>query len=156
MNTISLVEVPDCQVLGITRTGTYALIPDLLMKVYEYAMEQHAVIAGPPVFVCHETSPEEVMTANAQGTARVEVAWPVSGVARGSGDITVYTLPGGRMVRTVHRGPYDACAPAYERLFAYIVAEGLSIAGPVREVYLNDPHEVAPEEILTEIYAPVM
>ncbi|MDD3248518.1 MAG: GyrI-like domain-containing protein [Methanosarcina sp.] len=29
------------------------------------------------------------------------------------------------------------------------------IFGPVREVYLNDPREVPPEEILTEIYAPL-
>nr|WP_239451403.1 GyrI-like domain-containing protein [Methanosarcina horonobensis] len=32
---------------------------------------------------------------------------------------------------------------------------GKIITGPVREVYLNDPREVQPEEILTEIYAPL-
>ncbi|WP_305791978.1 GyrI-like domain-containing protein [Methanococcoides sp. AM1] len=31
----------------------------------------------------------------------------------------------------------------------------MTITGPTREVYLNDPAEVSPEEILTEIYAPV-
>ena len=30
---------------------------------------------------------------------------------------------------------------------------GKRIAGPVRELYLNDPREVQPDEILTEIYA---
>jgi AraC family transcriptional regulator len=29
------------------------------------------------------------------------------------------------------------------------------VAGPTREVYLNDPKEVPPDELLTEIYAPV-
>ena len=33
--------------------------------------------------------------------------------------------------------------------------KGLTITGPTREIYLNDPMEVPPEEILTEIYAPV-
>jgi effector-binding domain-containing protein len=27
--------------------------------------------------------------------------------------------------------------------------------GPIREIYLNDPREVSPEELLTEIYAPI-
>jgi len=30
---------------------------------------------------------------------------------------------------------------------------GKRIAGPVRELYLNDPREVQPDEILTEMYA---
>ncbi|MGB9941250.1 hypothetical protein [Methanosarcina sp.] len=29
------------------------------------------------------------------------------------------------------------------------------MAGPVRELYLNDPREVQPDEILTEVYAPL-
>ncbi|GAH06344.1 unnamed protein product, partial [marine sediment metagenome] len=29
------------------------------------------------------------------------------------------------------------------------------IIGPIREVYLNDPREVGPEETITEIYVPI-
>ena len=29
------------------------------------------------------------------------------------------------------------------------------ITGPIREIYINDPREVAEEDILTEIYVPV-
>jgi len=29
------------------------------------------------------------------------------------------------------------------------------MAGPIREIYLNDPFEVPKEELLTEIYAPI-
>jgi AraC family transcriptional regulator len=29
------------------------------------------------------------------------------------------------------------------------------LVGPTREIYLNDPGEVPPEEILTDIYAPI-
>ena len=59
------------------------------------------------------------------------------------------------MAKTVHRGPYEACEPTYAKLFAWIGENGKRIAGPLREVYLNDPKEVPPEEILTEIYAPI-
>ncbi|KQC06142.1 MAG: transcriptional regulator, partial [Methanolinea sp. SDB] len=103
----------------------------------------------------HETSPECVKEANEKGTALVEVAWPVSGTVTGSGDIQVYTLPGGKMVRTVHRGPYETCEPTYLALFSWIEAHKLKISGFIREIFPNDPREVKPEEIITEILVPV-
>ena len=155
MEDIALVEVAAQQVMGIRKTGTYALIPELLMKIYEYSQKKKIVIDGPPLFLCHESSSEAVMEANEKGTAIVEVAWPVSGSVKGSRDIKVYRLPGGKMVHTVHKGPYESCEPTYQKLFAWIEAHGLPISGPIREVYPNDPRVVTPEEIITEIFVPV-
>ncbi|NYT05905.1 MAG: transcriptional regulator [Methanomicrobiales archaeon] len=155
MEDITIVDVPDRTVLGIRRTGHYRLIAELLCPLAEYAMGRGIPITGPPVFVMHENSPEEAMQADAAGTADVEVAFPVpEGTEPGPG-MRVYTLPGGRMARTVHKGPYEACEPTYLRLFAWLQERGLRITGPMREEYLNDPREVPPEEILTVIYAPV-
>jgi AraC family transcriptional regulator len=155
MENITLVEVAAQQVVGIRKTGTYILIPELLMKVYEYTVKKKMVIAGPPLFLCHEISPEAVMAANEKGTATVEVAWPVSGTVKGSRDMKVYELPGGKMVHTVHRGPYESCEPTYLKIFTRIETQGLNISGPIREVYPNDPRVVRPEEIITEIFVPV-
>ncbi|OPY38203.1 MAG: Bacterial transcription activator, effector binding domain [Methanoregula sp. PtaU1.Bin051] len=155
MDEIAIVKVPKQKVLGIRKSGTYRLIPELLMKVYEYAVSKKIAIAGPPVFLCHETSPESVREANEKGTAVVEVAWPVAGTAKGNREIRAYDLPGGKMVRTVHYGPYETCEPTYLKLFSWIAEKGLIINGPVREIYPNDPREVKPEEIITEILVPV-
>jgi effector-binding domain-containing protein len=155
MEEIALVTVPEQKVLGITKTGSYQVIPELLMQVIGYIVSENITIAGPPVFICHETSPECVKEAAEKGTAVVEVAWPVGGNAKASGDIRAYTLPGGKMVRTVHKGPYAECEPTYLNVFAWIAENGLTITGPVREVYPNDPREVQPEDIITEIYIPV-
>jgi effector-binding domain-containing protein len=155
MEDITLVEVSAQQVIGIQKTGTYRLIPELLMKIYEYSAKKKMVIAGPPLFLCHENSPEAVMVANEKGTAIVEVAWPVLGNVRGSRDIKVYELPGGKMVHTIHKGPYESCEPTYQKLFAWIETQGLHISGPIREVYPNDPRVVKPEDIITEIFVPV-
>lgn len=156
MEEITTVDVPPQQVVGITRTGTYRLIPELLQEIYGFIVAHSLTITGMPTFICHETSPEAVMAANEQGTAVVEVAWPVSGAVRGSGGITAYELPGGKMVRTMHRGPYETCEPTYLALFAFIADRELRIAGPIREIYPNNPHEVAPEDILMEIMVPVL
>ncbi len=155
MAKIHLVDMPDMDVLSRKKTGTYALIPELLMQVVMYIQEKGIPIAGPPFFICSETSPEAVQHAQETGTAVVEVAWPVNGPVQGSGDIQYRKLAGGKMAHTVHKGPYEACEPAYLALFDWIREKGLTICGPVREVYPNDPREVPPDEILTLIYIPV-
>jgi effector-binding domain-containing protein len=155
MEEIAIVEVAAQQVLGIKKTGTYALIPELLMKVYEYSVKKKLVITGPPIFICHEISPEAVMEANTKGTARVEVAWPVSGTTKGTKEMKVYVLAGGKMAHIIHYGPYESCEPAYLKLVAWIKEKGLMISGPIREVYPNDPRVVPPEKIITEIFVPV-
>lgn len=155
MDEITIVNVPAQKVLGITKTGTYQLIPDLLMQVAGYIISEKGTIAGPPVFICHETSPESVKEANENGTAVIEVAWPVMGTVKGSGEITAYELPGGKMVHAIHRGPYEECEPTYRKLFTWIADNSLVMNGPIREVYPNDPREVKPEDIITEIFVPV-
>ncbi len=155
MADIEIIEVPDQTVLGIRRTGHYRIISELLPEIAIYAMEQGIPITGMPVFVMHEFSPEEAMKADEEGTADVEVAFPVPEGTKPGPGMNVYTLMGGRMARTYHKGPYEECEPTYMQLFAWLEEQGLAITGPMREVYHNDPREVPPEEILTEILAPV-
>lgn len=147
-------------VLGIRERGSYKKIPELLSKIYPYAMSRGLKIKGHPMFVCHEMNKEEAMQANEAGTADVEVCVPVKekieideeGSELG---IVCYEIPGGKFARTVHKGPYEECEGTYNELFEWINLHGYRISGPIRECYLNDPKEVAPEEIETEIYAPI-
>lgn len=155
MEEISVVEVPPLQVLGIRERGKYEKIKDMIMTVIQYAMEKGIPVTGPPIFLMHETSHEEALKADQEGNADIEIAWPVSGKVAGRGAIRNYTLPGGIMAKMVIRGPYEESGPAYERLFTWIRQNKKEIAGPIRELYLNDPREVPPEEILTEIYIPI-
>ena len=155
MEEISIVEIPPQKVAGIRKTGTYALIPELLMKVYAFLDKNGIYPSGMPAFICHETSPEAVTEANENGTADVEVVWPVSGDPCGGEDVEIYELPGGKMVRAVHLGPYDTCESTYLKVFSWIAEKGLCISGSIREIYHNNPHEVKPEEIMTEILVPV-
>ena len=74
---------------------------------------------------------------------------------KGNREINVYELPGGKMVHTVHKGPYESCEATYLKVFSWIKEKRLQISGPIREVYPNDPREVPPEKIITEIFVPV-
>jgi len=132
----------------------YSEIATILPHLFEFALGKGIQIQG-PIFVCHEVTPEDAMKANEEGNADIEVAIPISGKVKNTEEIKSYVLPGGEMAKIIHKGLYEACAPTYQKLFAWLETDGKRIAGPIREVYLNDPHEVPPEEILTEIYAPI-
>ena len=155
MSEITEVMVDDQMVLGTKKRGKYREIAVLLPKLFQFAVPRGIRITGPPLFICHEMTEEEAMKADEEGNADVEVAIPVSERIEGTDEITCYELKGGRMAKIVHKGPYEACKPTYDKLFAWTGANGKEIIGPIREAYLNDPREVGPEEILTEIYAPI-
>lgn len=156
MDQISLVEVEPQLVIGMRQRGGYERIGQMLMLLYQYAAEHGAQIAGPPVYICHEMGEEEAQKASAEGNAELEVAFPISLRVEESEDVKCYELPGGLMAKVVHKGPYEACSPTYQKLFDWISTHDKKIVGFTREVYLNDPSQVSQEELLTEILAPVV
>ena len=67
-------------------------------------------------------------------------------------------LAGGRYAVTAFKGPYTGLAAAYEYLYgpwAGQAGETIRMA-PCFEVYLDDPREVPPEELRTDIYVPLV
>jgi hypothetical protein len=55
----------------------------------------------------------------------------------------------GPAVQVMHVGPYDQVGGSYEQLDAYGKVHGLTVIGPAHEIYISDPHRVAPEKIKT-------
>lgn len=157
MSEITIVELSPQQVLGMRRRGAYREIPVIFSKIFEFIFSKNIQVVGYPTFLCHEITFEEVEKADKEENADIEVAVPVAGVIEhmDNEEIQLYELPGGKMAKIIHKGPYEECVPTYERLYSWIAEQGKTIIGPVREVYFNDPREVPPEEILTEIYAPI-
>lgn len=155
MSEITVVEVDTKLVLGMRRWGKYQEIANMFPILFRYAVGAGAQIAGHPMFVCHETTIEDVKKADEEGNADVEVAVPIASEIKGTDEIKCYELPGGTMAKIIHKGPYEACEPTYLKLYTWLEENNKKITGPTREVYLNDPKEVTPEETLTEIYAPI-
>ena len=155
MYSITEKQIPRQTVICIRRRGPYRLIAEMIPELCCWADEKGLDITGPPMFLCHETTPEEAMKADEEECADVEVVVPISGPAEENEEITCYEIPTETVACVVHRGPYDSVTPAYEALYAWIEEHDKVITGPIREIYLNDPAEVGPEEILTQICVPV-
>jgi effector-binding domain-containing protein len=85
----------------------------------------------------------------------VEVFMPVARIFDPPEGIRVRRLQGGKVVSTVHEGPYDAIAPVYAALSTWVPAHGHQFAGPPRELYLNDPHAPGTTVPRTEVQFPI-
>jgi len=127
----------------------------MLASLFEYAISYKAIIVGHPLFLYHEKSVEEAKRADEAGNADIEVCIPIAKKVPENDEIKCYEISGGKMAKITHKGPYEESVPVYERLFAWLEENGCKLTGSIREAYLNDPKEVAPEEILTIIYVPI-
>ena len=109
---------------------------------------ESAAASGPPLIVYHDMIDQET-------DGDIEICVPVAGAVSGDSDVYGRELEGGPMVTTVHRGPYEEIAAAYHTVTGWISEHGHEMAGPPREIYLNDPQTVAPEELLTRVEFPI-
>jgi hypothetical protein len=60
-------------------------------------------------------------------------------------------LPGGAFAQALHTGPYEEIALTVHGVLAWFGDHGHAPAGPVREVYLNDPGSTPPEHLETRV-----
>jgi effector-binding domain-containing protein len=85
----------------------------------------------------------------------VEIGFPVAKSLPEKDEIKATQLPGGKLARCLYTGPYNKIEPAYTALTEYVKEQGHEPTGVAYEFYLNDPGEVAPEELLTQIVFPL-
>ena len=73
------------------------------------------------------------------------------------GDIGVQVIPGGEYAVTTHFGPYHKLGETYTKLLGqWLPRSGRELlSAPCFEVYLNDPQSTEPEDLITDIYAPL-
>jgi DNA-binding transcriptional MerR regulator len=64
-------------------------------------------------------------------------------------------LPAATCAWTTHRGSYDELGLAHHALFAWAQERGHDAQAAVREIYVNDPNEVAEDALLTEVLLPL-
>jgi effector-binding domain-containing protein len=85
----------------------------------------------------------------------IDICVPVAPDLDVDGDVTRVDVPAQLVASTVHRRPYDELRPAYHTVTGRIAEHGHQVAGAPRERYLNDPGQVPPDELLTEIQWPI-
>ncbi len=148
-------ETPAIRVMSKRAKGEYGptigrLIGELMQCLYSPDNQRAFVkMVGPIMTIYHDHEYREE-------DADMEVAVPITGrVTITDPGIEVRNLPPMRVVSIIHKGPYETIGQAYGRLNDHMAKNKLEYAGPMRDLYLSDPQKVPPDEIMTEIQAPI-
>ena len=72
-----------------------------------------------------------------------------------TGRVQIGTTPSGRMLKAVHRGPFEEGNLIYQMMSAYIEKNHLEKRGNSFEKYISDPTLFRPYDIITEVYYPI-
>jgi len=86
---------------------------------------------------------------------KYEVMSQFVGEFKGDAELKMKEIAARNLASIVYVGPYEKCKPAYVKIYSWIAKNKYEITGPPIEKYLNDPSQVAPEQLKTEISVPV-
>jgi len=117
-------------------------------KIWQGIMGKRFEPAGPPMLVYHSVIDEV-------NDGDVEVCLPVMKEFAADEDYGCHTLAANDVATTVHHGPYEELSSAYHSMHAWIAEHGYQLIDSPREVYLNDPREVSPDQLQTKLEFPV-
>lgn len=140
---VELVEMKPMNILSLRKVISTDEYGAQIGKLYERIHQDNLTPLGGPLFLYHheEFNPD---------ATDIEVAIPVKEAVKGTRD-----LPGGLCAKTIHRGPYSELTAAYSRLREWIEQEGYVITDAPYDVYVSNPAEVAPKDLITDVYFPV-
>ena len=118
------------------------------------SLGKEGLLGGDSLFIgiCHD-DPE--MTP--QDRIRYDACVNVNETFVPEGDMGVQVIPGGEYAMTTHFGPYQKLGETYTKLLGqWLPRSGRELrSAPCFEVYLNDPQSTEPEDLITDIYAPL-
>jgi effector-binding domain-containing protein len=140
---VEVKELAPLKVAGLRWKGSYADTGKYLGQVCR-RFGRHT--RGKPFNLYYDDDFKED-DADVESCVPVEKAPEVDGFA-------VHTLPGGRCVSLIHKGPYDDIGRTWGRVLGYIEEKGWTAALPYREIYLKGPGLIFrgnPKNYLTEI-----
>jgi len=144
------IDRPAQATLSIRSRANVAELPELMGQVFgaikQYLREAGQFPIGAPYAAYFNMDMQDL---------DVESGFPVAAALPGKGDVQPGEIPAGRAASCVHVGPYDQFEQTYAALTAFVAGQGLEATGASYEFYTNNPTEVPPEELRTQILFPL-
>lgn len=135
---INVVELEAVHGMGVRKTLPVSGLPEFFGSAFgriaEFIEREGGKVAGMPCAVYYSVSEPAVDV-----EAVMPAVFDVLENLPAEGDVIPVDLPGGPAIEYVYFGPYDAMAPIYAEIEAWLKANGKETAGPPREVYFSEP-----------------
>ncbi|MBV8829155.1 MAG: MerR family transcriptional regulator [Acidobacteriaceae bacterium] len=128
---------------------SYPAVGQLYGEIFA-ALGPHAAGAGPVVALWHDPEYKE-KDVDAEAGVYLKTSVPVNDSVR------VYELPAVKAASIIHQGAYNRLSESYDAILRWIEANRTSVAGPIRELYLQcgNPVRQDDESYVTEIQIPI-
>lgn len=149
---VTLRKEPPRRLVGLPHTGDYHLIGKQF-EAFSALCETRGLWPqmGPPTAIYYD---------DPDSTPNAELRSFAGGEFRGAevpDGLEERELSGGKVAVLTYKGAYSGLSAAYHSLFGtWLPSSGEEPTdAPCYEIYLNNPREVAPEELLTEVCLPL-
>jgi effector-binding domain-containing protein len=143
--------IADQQMAVINYKGHVEDMSILLAQLMGWAEVNNVKVTGPPFAIYYNRSmsvkPDKMI---------YDMGIPVKTDSDGTDKIHVVELLEHRVLSILHEGSYKTLEKSYKQLAEYSIKYNYDIIGSPKEVYLNSPHEVIEDDLLTEIQFPVI
>ncbi|WP_026623067.1 GyrI-like domain-containing protein [Ensifer sp. WSM1721] len=153
MYDVTLRQIDPLALVGVAHSGSYMAIGQAFETLYGTLFARSLFRPDMEMIGIYLDDPELVATEKLRSFACVTATDDVPVEA----PLTPRKIDGGQYAVLRHKGPYADMPKAYQWLYAtWLPQSGRAIRDSVMfEKYLNNPRDVAPTELLTEIHLPL-
>ncbi len=146
----SVKEVSPFSYCCIPQKGPFTEIEGVVMQLMQAIQEQKIAPAGPMIGIFYNSpdmvKPEELVW---------EMGFPVSAQVEVKAPLEKKEWKFTQVVSAIHKGPYEKTGKTYLKMFEWMQANKLTLAGPVMERFLTMPTlDTKPEDLKSEIWIP--
>jgi AraC family transcriptional regulator len=151
--TVEIKNVPEQRIAFVRHIGPYDEVGAAWGELMTWAAPKGLI--GPNAEMLGVSYDDPGITTS--GHLRYDAALKVGDDAEAEGGVGIRTLRGGDYAVVRHHGPYDRLGDSYEYVYGtWVPASGRALAdAPPFEVYLNNPSNTAPEDLLTDLHIPL-
>lgn len=153
MYEVTLKEIDSFDLVGVAHTGSYMGIGKAFETLYGTLFSRNLFRPDMEMIGIYLDDPELVPVDKLRSFACVTAKQTLPADA----PLTSQTLDGGRYAVLRHKGPYADMPLAYQWLYGtWLPQSGREVRDSLMfEKYLNNPRDVPPTELLSEIYLPL-
>jgi len=149
-----VIQLAPIRVAMLRHTGSYDEVGPVFDKLWQW-VESHKVPVLRSIGIYWD-DPDEMPASQLRSAACVEI--PPDYQVGGWGAPEVSQISGGTYVTATFTGPYEDLAPVWNDLSSYCENDLRRTISeePAFEVYVNDPSDTPANQLVTELYMPVV
>jgi len=157
MYSVNQQQIESLTLVGVEHRGDYMGIGQAFEKLFGWLVSQPPAEKPPRCIGLYFDDPSQVPAAQLRSMAAAVLPCARREIAQQQG-MSLYVVQSGEYAVLRHIGPYSDLHLAYQWLYGQWLPQSgrLPADAPVFEEYLNNPREVSPSELITDIYLPLL